>query len=69
MNVHFTTGRAVRVRGALRDALGHVVLEHDQGVLNGTGVLELDLAALPSGIYFLVLDAEGTRITRVVIKN
>lgn len=69
LNLRFTTGRAVRLRGALCDALGHVVLENDHGIINGTGAAQLDLEALPPGVYFLLLEAEGTRIERVVIKN
>ncbi|MBK8500684.1 MAG: T9SS type A sorting domain-containing protein [Flavobacteriales bacterium] len=65
VNILYTTGNSVRLRGTLRDALGR--RSRDLGRIRGSGALALDFAHLPVGLYHLLLDMDGSVLHRRLI--
>lgn len=67
LNIVYSTGRSVRLRGTLCDALGRSVLVRDLGRVQGTGKLAMDIALLPAGLYHLLLDMDGKAVHQRLI--
>ena len=66
-NISFDTASAQQVRISLINVLGQVVmLAADEHMTAGTHRMGLDLSTVPAGVYFLRVEAGGSREVRAI---
>lgn len=67
--VHFETHSSAYIQLQVMDLRGNVMME--QKMQSGTGVnkIKLNMADLPAGIYYVVLNKEGELLTRKIVKQ
>ncbi len=67
LNVDMDIRKAGNLRYELRDAAGLIVKRVDAGFRTGCTSLAIDLAAVPSGTYFLIIRKDQEMVSRKVL--
>ncbi len=65
--VSFNSIKAARTNVSLYSVDGKLMLQQSQKGMVGTNLMEINLQSLPTGMYFLSLDYDGTAVNRKVI--
>ncbi len=64
LNVHFQGGEGKPFTVDVIDAFGRLVLERTEDASASPSLFQIDLTAFSTGVYFLVLQSEGQRLSR-----